>query len=47
MGTAAAQGNDIMPLLMTDGVTLYFASDRPGGLGGLDIYRTTYDADTR
>ncbi|MCI5982206.1 MAG: hypothetical protein MRZ71_04105 [Bacteroidales bacterium] len=47
VGTAAAQGNDIMPLLMTDGVTLYFASDRPGGLGGLDIYRTTYDADTR
>ena len=26
-----------------DGNTLYFTSNRPGGLGGMDIYRTTVD----
>ncbi len=28
-----------------DGKTLYFASDRPGGFGGLDIYRAELDKD--
>lgn len=32
--------NDIDPTLAADGKTLYFASDRPGGLGGLDLYVT-------
>ena len=41
------QWNDIAPVLMTDGVTVYFASDRPGGMGGFDIYKTTYDPETR
>lgn len=41
------QWNDIAPVLMTDGVTVYFASDRPGGMGGYDIYKTTYDPETR
>ncbi|HMJ71277.1 MAG TPA: OmpA family protein [Cyclobacteriaceae bacterium] len=30
--------------LSADGNSLYFASDRPGGLGGLDIYVTTKDS---
>ena len=38
---------DKTPVMMTDGITLYFASNRPGGMGGMDIYRTTYDADNR
>lgn len=29
---------DITPYLASDNRTLYFASDRPGGYGGLDIY---------
>lgn len=29
---------DLAPNLSRDGVTLYFASDRPGGKGGLDLY---------
>lgn len=29
---------DITPYLSSDGRTLYFASDRPGGFGGMDIY---------
>ena len=33
------------PFLRSDGETLYFASDSLPGLGGLDIYRTTYDSD--
>ena len=32
------------PYVLTDGATLYFASDREGGLGGLDIYMTRYNA---
>ena len=39
--------NEKTPVLMTDGVSLYFSSDREGGMGGYDIYRTTYDAETR
>jgi len=29
--------------LSADGSTVYFASDRPGGLGGIDIYKATKD----
>jgi outer membrane protein OmpA-like peptidoglycan-associated protein/Tol biopolymer transport system component len=31
--------------ITADGQTLYFASDRPGGFGGLDIYRITKGED--
>ena len=30
------------PYLLSDGVTLYFASDNPSGMGGWDIYNTRY-----
>lgn len=43
----SADGNDKTPVLMTDGVTLYFSSDRAGGYGGYDIYRSVYDAESR
>lgn len=33
------------PSIAADGRTLYFASDRPGGLGGSDIYRVSVDDD--
>jgi hypothetical protein len=32
-------GNEQTPALSPDGRTLYFASDRPEGLGGMDLYR--------
>ena len=32
------------PSISADGKTLYFASNRPGGLGGVDIWYTTKDA---
>lgn len=35
----------IDPFLRSDGETLYFASDSIPGLGGLDIYKTKYNAD--
>ncbi|MEZ4936491.1 MAG: OmpA family protein [Crocinitomicaceae bacterium] len=33
------------PTLSVDGKTLYFASDRPGGEGGMDIWMTTINED--
>ncbi len=38
--------NDAYPFLATDGVTFYFASNRPGGMGGYDIYKAYYDNET-
>lgn len=35
--------DDRHPFLMVDGTTFFFASDRPGGMGGLDIYRSIFD----
>lgn len=34
------------PFMLADGVTLYFASDMEGGLGGYDIYVTRHRTDT-
>ena len=32
------------PFMMTDGITLYFAAQGEGSIGGYDIFMTTYDA---
>ena len=37
---------DSQPSIASDGVTLYFASDRPGGYGGIDLYFTKRDPKT-
>ncbi len=37
---------DSQPTIASDGVTLYFASDRPGGFGGIDLYVTKKDPKT-
>ena len=37
---------DSQPTISADGVTLYFASDRPGGYGGVDLYFTVRDQKT-
>ncbi|MCC6372952.1 MAG: OmpA family protein [Bacteroidia bacterium] len=37
---------DSQPTIASDGVTLYFASDRPGGFGGIDLYYTKRDPKT-
>lgn len=42
-----SEADDIMPFVMTDGNTIYFASNREGGMGGYDIYKSTYDPDSR
>lgn len=38
--------NEMTPYLASDGVTLYFSSDRPGGLGDNDIWMTRRLDDT-
>ena len=38
--------NQSYPFMLTDGVTLYFASDKTDGLGGYDIYVTRYNHST-
>jgi len=38
-------GNAIFPYLMSDGVTLYYASDGDGSLGGYDIFITRNDGE--
>jgi peptidoglycan-associated lipoprotein len=35
---------DSCPAISADGKTLYFASNRVGGIGGIDLYRATLDA---
>ena len=37
---------DSQPTIGADGLTLYFASDRPGGFGGIDLYVTHKDSKT-
>ncbi len=37
-------GNINYPFVLSDGLTLYFGSDSPEGLGGYDIYMTRYNA---
>ncbi|MEL7533373.1 MAG: OmpA family protein [Bacteroidota bacterium] len=37
---------EVAPFIASDNKTLYFASDRPGGQGGYDIYKTVRENDT-
>ena len=39
-------GNDDYPFMSTDGVTLYFASDGNGSIGGYDIFITRMDSES-
>ncbi|MDD3079190.1 MAG: hypothetical protein PHH37_08805 [Paludibacter sp.] len=39
--------NENYPFLMLDGVTLYFASDGEGSIGGYDIFMTRYNASNK
>ncbi|MDP4278128.1 MAG: hypothetical protein Q8914_10925 [Bacteroidota bacterium] len=33
-------GNELNPFMLQDGITLYYASDGPGSIGGLDLFVT-------
>lgn len=39
--TVNSAANDLPLFVSTDGCVLYFSSDRPGGAGGRDLYRST------
>ncbi len=38
--------NEAFPYMLTDGSTIYYASDSPEGLGGYDLYITRYNPTT-
>ena len=38
-----SESNESFPYLLTDGITLYFASDKSGTLGGYDLYVTRFN----
>ena len=40
-------GSEIFPMLSPDGKTLYFASDELYGMGGFDLYSSTWDEATQ
>ncbi len=39
--------NDRHPFVMIDGSTIFFSSNREGGMGGYDLYKANYDADRK
>ncbi len=46
LGNLNTPGSEDTPFLASDGVTLYFTSDRPGGLGSHDMYMSRRLDDT-
>ncbi|MCU4163621.1 hypothetical protein [Carboxylicivirga caseinilyticus] len=42
-----SEADDMYPYLLIDGQTLFFSSNREGGMGGFDIYKSTYDSGTK
>ena len=46
-GVNNSKADDFSPVLSPDGQTLYFASSRPGGQGGNDIYKASLGANNR
>lgn len=45
-GISDKESNQNYPFVMTDGTTIYFASQGSESLGGYDIFMSRYDADT-
>lgn len=45
-GSINASGNTNYPYVLTDGVTIYYASDEEGSIGGYDIFVTRYNTGT-
>ena len=39
-------GDNNYPFLLSDGVTIYFSNNNPGGVGGYDLYVTRYNSET-
>ncbi|AYA38032.1 hypothetical protein D3Y59_13875 [Hymenobacter oligotrophus] len=46
-GINNSRADDFAPVLSPDGRTLYFASSRPGGQGGNDLYKSTLGENNR
>ncbi|MBK3517535.1 SPOR domain-containing protein [Carboxylicivirga marina] len=42
-----SDSDDCYPFVVIDGSIIYFSSNKPGGLGGYDLYKANYDADSK
>ncbi|WP_439185499.1 hypothetical protein [Carboxylicivirga taeanensis] len=42
-----SEADDYQPFVLIDGSTIFFASNREGGLGGYDLYKAYFDAETK
>lgn len=45
--TLTSTGDEVFPMLSPDGKTLYFASDGLYGMGGYDLYTSTWDEENK
>lgn len=45
-GLVNSESNENYPFLSEDRKSLYFSSDKPGGIGGKDVYMSTFDEAT-
>ncbi|MBS2212264.1 PD40 domain-containing protein [Carboxylicivirga mesophila] len=43
----SSEFNERHPFLLIDGSTIFFSSNREGGLGGYDLYKANYDAESK
>ncbi len=39
--------DELHPFLLIDGSTIFFSSNRAGGMGGYDLYKANYDAESK
>ena len=44
---STSSGNEIFPLLSSDGKTMYFSSDGFYGVGGYDLYKSIWDESSK
>lgn len=47
LGALNSTFDDIHPYVLIDGSTIFFSSNRDGGIGGYDLYKANYDTESK